>query len=187
MQKVEEAERKTGNGVKEPFTEKCPNCQKPIPFTAKYGQVKGVGVKAVDNVMVITIPPPTVQVQKGIPLKGRMKLVWYAMGVASWIGITAYAGFDLAISLMALVAIAATILLGQWHQRTLQEGRTSAERYMFYLWWIGAACTAIGFSLPFLILLFGLFAIGAPFVILDFALWFRERGKSARILELPTQ
>ena len=67
------------------------------------------------------------------------------------------------------------MLLGQWHQNTLEGSSINAERWMWRLWWVCTAFVALGFSLVYVVAFYGLLVLGVPFLVLDIFLVIRAR------------
>lgn len=124
----------------------------------------------------VRVPLPQTQRQnRGIPLTGRTKILWFVIGFVCWLAFTAYSQFDLAVSLITAPAIVLVMFLGQYKQRTLEGSSVSAERWMFRLWWMGTFFVALGFSLTYVFLFYGLLVLGIPFLILDIFMTVREK------------
>jgi hypothetical protein len=73
------------------------------------------------------------------------------------------------------------MLLGQWRQNTLEGSSINAERWMFRLWWVSTALVALGLSLGYIVLFYGLLVLGIPFLGLDIFLWIRDRQRIPEI------
>jgi hypothetical protein len=127
------------------------------------------------------IPSPQLQLSKGIPLKGRTRILWFIIGVACWFAFTAYSQFDAAVSLITAPAIILVMLLGQYHQNTLEGSSINAERWMWRFWWAATALVALGLSLGYIVLFYGLLVLGIPFLMLDVFLTIRGRQRIPEI------
>jgi hypothetical protein len=121
------------------------------------------------------------QQSKGIPLKGRTRILWFVIGAACWFAFTVYSQFDLAVSLITAPAIVFTLFIAQRGQSTLEGSSINAERWMFRLWWVGTFFVALGFSLLYISLFYGLLVLGIPFLILDVFLTVRGRQRIPEI------
>lgn len=131
----------------------------------------------------VSVPTPQTlpQRNKGIPLKGKTRIIWFVIGVACWFAFTAYSQFDAAVSLITAPAIILVMLLGQWRQNTLEGSSINAERWMFRLWWVSTAFVALGLSLIYVTTFYGLLVLGIPFLGLDIFLAIRDRQRIPEI------
>lgn len=121
----------------------------------------------------MTLPqsPPQILAVKGVPLKGKVRLVWYAVGVVSWLAFVAYAQFDAAISLLGAVGVVIVILAAPYRQATLESTTMHGLALVGILFGLGAAADAAGLGvLTMLVLFYGLLIVWAPLVILQLVL-----------------
>jgi hypothetical protein len=114
-------------------------------------------------------------------LKGRTRILWFIIGIACWLAFTAYSQFDAAVSLITAPAIILVMLLGQYRQNTLEGSSINAERWMFRLWWISTAFVALGASILYISLFYGLLVLGLPFLVLDVFLAIRDKRRIPEI------
>lgn len=129
----------------------------------------------------VRVPQTQSQQSRGIPLKGKTKLLWFMIGVACWLAFVIYAQFQLAAALMAMPSIIIVILVGQHRQTTLESAVRNAWVWMGYLWWIMTGfLAALQFSVLYLFLFYGLLMLGGPFMVLSFAFWVRQRLRHRR-------
>lgn len=156
------------------MTPECPRCHVPLEMSG--GKVSVACPSCREGITVRTYVPPTQPQSKGIPLKGKTKILWFTIGVACWLAFVIYAQFQLAAAIMAMPSIIIIILVGQHKQATLESGVRNAWVWMGYLWWIMTGfIAALQFSIPYLFLFYGLLMLGGPFIVLGFAFWVQQR------------
>ena len=134
----------------------------------------------------VPLPQMLPQRNKGIPLKGRTRIIWFVIGVVCWFAFTAYSQFDAAVSLITAPAIILVMLLGQYRQNTLEGSSINAERWMWRFWWVCTAFVALGFSLAYVVAFYGLLVLGAPFLVLDIFLAIRDKRRIPEISATTT-
>jgi hypothetical protein len=131
--------------------------------------------------LAVRVPLPQTRQDKGIPLKGRTRIIWFVIGIACWLAFTAYSQFDLAVSLITMPAIIAVMPLGQYKQTTLEGAWCKGVMWMWLLWWISTAFVALGLSILYVVAFYGLLVLGIPFLGIGIFLWVRDRQRVPEI------
>ena len=165
----------------------------PVPFSQSLSQPQmsqpyDIVCKSCGEKLRVRVPLPQTlpQRNRGIPLKGRTRIIWFIIGIVCWFAFTAYSQFDAAVSLITAPAIILVMLLGQYRQGTLEGSSINAERWMFRLWWVSTALVALGLSLAYIISFYGLLVLGIPFLGLDIFLAVRDRRRIPEISATPS-